>query len=114
MLQPLSEYEMQAPRNSANRANRYVAFLSGEAHVTFPEGTDEVYIKGGANEVIIAVDVAGLSQQGHITTYPSNDITAVLQAPLANGQLPPHKVLHSGPCKPCEVTLADLRSPKHC
>ncbi|KJZ78300.1 hypothetical protein HIM_02338 [Hirsutella minnesotensis 3608] len=83
--------------HNAPRA-QFVAFLSGQAHVTIPDSDEEALIEGGANGVIIAVDTSDVSKQGHRTTYPSNVSTNVLQLPFADGKIPPHKVLHSGPC----------------
>jgi hypothetical protein len=72
-----------------------VVFLSGVAHVTLPHGTDDAFVVGGANGLIIAVDTTGT---GHNTSYPSNDSTRALQIPFAGGVIPPHTVLSSGAC----------------
>ena len=71
-------------------------FLSGVAHVTLPSSTDDAYLVGGADGVIIAIDTTG---SGHNTSYPSNQETRALQIPFTHGIIPPHVVVHSGPCK---------------
>jgi len=84
-------------------APQYVAFLSGLAHVTLPNVTypapqEEAWIVGGKYGVLIAVDHAGVSKYGHITTYPSDSDTVSLQIPFRDGKIPDHKVLYQGPC----------------
>ena len=82
--------------------SRIVAFLSGLAHITLPvpaygnSTLDEAWVVGGANGLIIAVDVVG---SGHITTYPSDQATVALQVPLESEEaLPAHGVVALGPC----------------
>ena len=82
--------------------NRWVAFLSGLAHVTLPNSTDSVYIHGGANGLIFAADTAERSTFGHLTNYPSSSETRVLQIPTGGG-IPNHKLLYSGPCQNCDL-----------
>lgn len=84
---------------------RYVAFLSGLAHITIPGSDEEVTIKGGAGGLIIAADTADVSEQGHITQYPGDTPTAALQIPFKDGKIPPHRVLHRGPCREEEMHL---------
>ena len=78
---------------------RFVVFLSGLAHITLPNSTDEAWVQGGRNGLIIATDTAALST-GHITEYPSGDETLALQIPTADGKVPGHILVHSGPCEP--------------
>jgi hypothetical protein len=78
---------------------RWVAFLSGLAHVTIPGSTAEAYITGGKGGFLFAADTAAVSTQGHSTNYPSNSPTIALQIPTG-GTIPQHNVLHSGPCNP--------------
>ncbi len=75
--------------------SRIVVFLSGVAHVTLPFGTDDAFVVGGSDGLILAVDVTG---SGHNTSYPSNQQTRALQIPFTNGIIPPHVVLNAGPC----------------
>lgn len=77
---------------------RYVAFLAGEAVVTIPDTGHSATIKGGKNGLIIAADTADVSKQGHITNYPSEEETAAIQIPIADGKVPEHIVLHAGTC----------------
>ncbi|KAJ3551124.1 hypothetical protein NM688_g4913 [Phlebia brevispora] len=72
-----------------------VVFLSGVAHVTLPQGTDDTFVVGGSDGLIFAVDTVG---GGHNTSYPSNMETRALQIPFTGGIIPPHIVLNSGPC----------------
>lgn len=82
---------------------RYVIFISGLAHVTLPNGTDEAWVHGGKYGILIAADTASVSNYGHITTYPNAEDTIALQIPFADGKIPAHTVLHSGPCACSEL-----------
>ncbi|KAI9740277.1 MAG: hypothetical protein M1834_004855 [Cirrosporium novae-zelandiae] len=76
-----------------------VAFFSGMAHITLPDSSDssdEAWILGGANGLIVAVDTTG---SGHITTYPSDEQTIALQIAFAGEAIPPHTVLKTGACE---------------
>ena len=77
--------------------------MSGLAHVTLPDCDDEAFIRGGEHGLIIAADTASVSEKGHFTNYPSNETTTALQIPIVGGRLPPHIVLHKGPCKEHEL-----------
>ncbi|PHH91005.1 hypothetical protein CDD83_1983 [Cordyceps sp. RAO-2017] len=79
-------------------AAQYVAFLSGHARITVPGSDDVADIHGGADGLIIVTDIASASTEGHRTTYPGKTPTAALQIPFKDGQIPPHKVVSSGPC----------------
>jgi hypothetical protein len=69
--------------------------VSGEAHVTLPDLSDELWLSEGVDDVIIAADTRGV---GHYTEYPSNKETVALQLPFANGQVPRHAVIGQGAC----------------
>lgn len=84
---------------------RYVAFMSGLAHITLPNSKLEAYVKGGKNGLIIAADTAAVSTLGHITEYPSHQETIALQIPTAGGVAPAHRVLHGGACLGSEMVL---------
>jgi len=74
-------------------------FLTGLAHITLPSGKNEVYIKGGIKQgLVIDTDVAANSRDGHTTAYPSDKETILMQIPIKDGIIPPHKVIHDGPC----------------
>lgn len=96
-------YSILPPRFNAGLHNapnvQFVVFLSGLAHITLPNSTDEAWVQGGRNGLIIATDTAALST-GHITEYPSGDETLALQIPTADGKVPGHILVHSGPCEP--------------
>ena len=81
------------------RRGRYVAFLSGVAHVTLPDNPDTATIQGGRNGLIIAADTAAVSTKGHNTDYPSGQETIAIQIPTQGGVVPEHTVLHAGPCR---------------
>jgi hypothetical protein len=82
---------------------RWVAFLSGLAHITLPNSTVEAYVPGGKNGLIFAADTAAVSTKGgHSTNYPSDSETIALQIPTG-GTIPQHNVLYSGPCKQAEL-----------
>ncbi|CRG91291.1 hypothetical protein PISL3812_08339 [Talaromyces islandicus] len=77
---------------------QWVFFLSGVAHITLPHSSDEAFVVGGKHGGILALDTADVSADGHITVYPTNEVTAVLELPFADGKVPPHVSLHDGPC----------------
>jgi hypothetical protein len=74
---------------------RLFVLLSGLAHVTLPDGSDEAWIVEGVNGLVVAADVVG---HGHHTAYPSDKETVALQIPFAAGKVPDHKVLKQGAC----------------
>jgi len=84
---------------------RYVAFLSGLAHITLPHSIHEAYILGGKHGLILAADTAAVSAKGHMTNYPSDSETTALQLETRDGKVPPHRVLHAGPCFQNEMTV---------
>ena len=86
-------------------STRYVAFISGLAHITFPTSNQSAVIHGGEYGLILAADTAAVSRHGHITDYPSDRETVGLQIPTADGKVPNHRILHAGPCVHCEQNL---------
>ncbi|GFN13257.1 hypothetical protein AtubIFM55763_001298 [Aspergillus tubingensis] len=76
--------------------NQWVIFLSGVAHITLPNSTDDAWIVGGKNGAILALDTAEVSALGHYTTYPTEESTVALE--IALKEIPGHRVLHSGAC----------------
>jgi len=80
---------------------RIVVFLSGLAHISLPYpasrnvSLNEAWVAGGAEGLIVAVDTVGT---GHITTYPLDVRTVVLQFPFKDDIIPAHRVLYQGPC----------------
>ncbi|KAI9440263.1 hypothetical protein F5148DRAFT_1379979 [Russula earlei] len=75
---------------------QWVALLSGLGHVTLPDSSDEAYF--GKGDFLFAADTAAVSIKGHLTNFPSQFETAILQIPTG-GTIPQHSVLYSGPCK---------------
>jgi hypothetical protein len=72
----------------------------GVVHITLPHSKDDAYVVGGELGAILALDMAGVSVDGHGTVDPLNEITAVLQIPLEGGKTPEHIKLHNGSCTP--------------
>jgi hypothetical protein len=87
---------------------RYVAFLTGLAHVTLPNtpisSKTEAWVQGGKYGLILAVDTFTVSTLGHATEYPGDADTVALQIPLKDGIVPTHTVLYEGPCQWNEMT----------
>lgn len=84
--------------------------MSGLAHVTLANSTDEAFIHGGENGVIFVADTSDVSPKGHSTNYPSKEETRAIQIPTG-GTIPQHSVLYKGPCKGKQVqgrSLDDL------
>lgn len=79
-------------------------FLSGLAHITLPNATGEAWVSGGKYGLIYASDIADVSDGGHITVYPSDEITVALQIPTSG--IPEHIVVHDGPCRQNESQLS--------
>lgn len=78
--------------------------MSGLAHITLPDdNTTEAYVSGGEFGLILAVDTAAVSKNGHVTTYPGITETTSLEIPTKDGKVPAHKVLYKGPCKAPET-----------
>lgn len=60
------------------------------------ETAGEAWITGGKYGLIFADDVA--TTNGHLTTFPGNDETALLTFATGGGAVPEHEVLHEGAC----------------
>ncbi|KAN0087150.1 hypothetical protein V8E54_000838 [Elaphomyces granulatus] len=82
-------------------AAQWVIFLSGLAHITLPNSTDKASIQGGKHGTILALDTSDVSN-GHITDYPTDEVTTAVQIPLEDGKIPGHVKLHNGSCTPQE------------
>lgn len=77
------------------KSRRLFALISGSAHITLPEGEDELWIWNGINGLIIAVDTVG---RGHYTEYSLTQPSVALQIPFKHGEPPGHLVVKHGPC----------------
>ncbi|KAJ4420731.1 hypothetical protein N0V82_004170 [Gnomoniopsis sp. IMI 355080] len=77
--------------------NRWVYFVSGLAHITLPTNDVSVYVSGEYG-LIFAADTAGASTLGHRTQYPGTTETVSIAMPTKDGVIPPHILLHYGPC----------------
>lgn len=65
------------------------------ARVSLIDGSEELWILEGVNNLIVAADIIG---DGHITDYPSDKTTIALQIPFKEGQVPKHRVIQQGVC----------------
>lgn len=72
------------------------------AHITLPHSSDNAFIVGGKHGLLLALDTANVSADGHFTVYPTNEVTTVLQIPLKDNTEPAHIKLHDGPCTAAE------------
>ncbi|PWY87271.1 hypothetical protein BO94DRAFT_535385 [Aspergillus sclerotioniger CBS 115572] len=81
---------------------QWVLFLSGVAHITLPNSTDEAWVVGGRNGAILALDTEEVSALGHSTVYPTQESTVALEVPLE--KVPGHRVLHKGACVVGEIS----------
>ncbi|KAI4176785.1 MAG: hypothetical protein LQ348_005939, partial [Seirophora lacunosa] len=78
---------------------QWVYFTSGLAVISLPASNGQAAtIRGGANGLILAADIANVSTLGHTTVYPSKAQTVGLTIPLVGNRVPEHTVLHPGPC----------------
>ncbi|KAI0529982.1 hypothetical protein GGR58DRAFT_495000 [Xylaria digitata] len=84
--------------------NQWVAFTSGLAYITLPDdNATSAYITGGPFGLIFAADTKDVSRVGHRTEYPGITETVALRIPTADGEVPKHHILHSGPCGMSEI-----------
>ena len=102
-----SSLHVHSPISLTPLLERWVAYLSGEAHITLANSSEQAIIYAGPNALIFAADTAAVSAKGHLTSYPSNSETVALQIPTG-GIIPDHNVLHSGPCTPAELEKRSL------
>ncbi|KAI1143574.1 hypothetical protein F5Y05DRAFT_409019 [Hypoxylon sp. FL0543] len=77
---------------------QYVWFVSGLAHLSLPNGTDEAVVHGGKYGLIFADDTSDISGWGHRTQYPGGDETIAITIPVRDNVRPAYKVLHDGAC----------------
>ncbi|KAL8817619.1 MAG: hypothetical protein Q9191_008112 [Dirinaria sp. TL-2023a] len=77
---------------------QYVWFTSGKAVISLPTSSETAMVRGGANGLILAIDIAAVSKLGHKTVYPSRRRTVGTAIALTNNTVPEHTVLHAGAC----------------
>ena len=58
---------------------------------------------GGRGGLTLAADTKDVIALGHITRYPSERSTVVLQIPTVDGRVPGHRVVHQGACAGSEM-----------
>lgn len=92
-------HETQSTYVTDEANDRYVIFLSGLAHITLPNSTDEIWVRGGKDGLIVAAD--GQSEFGHVTTYPGGADTVAVQVPWEVA--PGYEVLYGGGCREEEM-----------
>lgn len=85
---------------------RWVYFVSGLAHITLPTSDVSAYISGEFG-LIFAADTVGTSSLGHRTQYPGITETVAISMPTKDGGIPPHNLLHYGPCAKKDVAGYD-------
>lgn len=74
-------------------------FTTGLAYITLPsDGNVSALVPGGQFGLIFAADTKDVTPEGHRTQYPGITETIALQIPTKDGKVPPHSVLHTGPC----------------
>lgn len=73
-----------------------VHFVSGLAHITLPNASQELWMVGGAGGLLIAADTTG---SGHITRYPSDQETVGIVAPFEGGRIPGYEVVKEDACQ---------------
>ncbi|KIK62549.1 hypothetical protein GYMLUDRAFT_42018 [Collybiopsis luxurians FD-317 M1] len=74
---------------------QWVALLSGEGNVNFPQSPATPNLTINAGDLLIAVDTVGTSTIGHRTVW--NGGSVVLQMPFGVGFVPDHKTIE-GAC----------------
>ncbi|KAL6717347.1 hypothetical protein ACLMJK_005262 [Lecanora helva] len=84
---------------------QWVYFTGGQAVISLPTSNDTATVQGGPYGLILAADIASVSDIGHTTVYPSGQPTIGLTIPLANNTLPVHTVLHPGACTAEELRI---------
>ena len=75
--------------------------MAGAARITVPNSAQEAFVHAGKNGLVFAADIAALSTTGHTSIFVKE--TVLMQIPTAGGVVPPHKVLHAGPCRGKEL-----------
>lgn len=105
-LQPSPQYRTHTTTTSISETkqwssnsqtpNRFVLFTSGLINITLPHSSDFITLHHGRNAIIAAVDTTGT---GHISTYPSEEVTVVYQLPFKEDVAPEYEVLGEGACE---------------
>lgn len=87
----------QLAHQLSNLSKRWVYFVSGLAYITLPTNDVSVYVTGEYG-LIFAADTQGASVLGHRTQYLGTTETVSIAMPTKDGLIPPHVLLHYGPC----------------
>lgn len=88
---------VQLAHQVSNPPKRWVYFVSGLAYITLPTNDVSDYVTGEYG-LIFAADTAGASILGHRTQYLGTTETISIAMPTEDGLIPPHILLHYGPC----------------
>ena len=89
---------------SCSDCARFTIALTGLIHIQtpysgLPDHLNEVWIQGGKYGFVIAADtVVSGSVKGHITDFPSDEPTWLIELPVVSNAAPSHGVVHDGPC----------------
>ena len=84
---------------------RYNAILSGTLRITIPNSTQQVDVHGGKYGLVIAADTPDVSKIGHVSSIVGKEELTMLMIPTAKGEIPPHRVIHGGPCEEHDLML---------
>ena len=77
---------------------RFVHFINDRITISFPNSSETATFDGGIHGLVIATDTSDVSDYGHYTEVTGNETSMSLFLPTLNNVIPPHKVLHTGPC----------------
>lgn len=79
-------------------APQLVHFVSGLAHVTLPQEPESpgLWLVGGKGGLLLAADTTG---KGHITRYPSDEVTVAIVSPFERGMVPQYTVVKEEACQ---------------
>jgi hypothetical protein len=91
-------------------SRRFSVFLTGLVHIripnsTLPESKSSVWITGGKYGFLLATDTLERAPRaGHVTEFPGQDETVILEFATEGNKIPPHELLHVGPCRMDELS----------
>ncbi|KAK6078124.1 small secreted protein [Seiridium cupressi] len=81
--------------------SQWVYFITGLAHITLPNSSDEAWINGGKYGLLWAGDPSKFSKHGHSTFYHEQSVTLALMT--EGGKEPKHEVVRQGACVPDDL-----------
>ncbi|KAJ6438362.1 small secreted protein [Purpureocillium lavendulum] len=84
-------------------AKQFVLFFDGVVEISLPTRPEKVVIRGGQNGLMLQVDTADVSHQGHRIKSLGSRRVSSLRLPLRPGTDVGYQVLYSGPCRESEL-----------